>query len=320
MAILWGGGEDIDFPNFTVGVNTTGNYRSFARCGIYASAGARSKPFSATVITSAWLRFCRAGWGGGNSSIKDCGLCKTGALAGWWIGTSTTANKIGLWKREGTTWTLVASEPGISLGDATYHMIDMQIIDYGASGTINVFLDGSVNPLFSYSGNISISGVDGFDCVGLIGSSSYGFISEIIAADEDTRLMTLKTLVPNASGDTNEWVNDYTTIDEITNSTSDTVYTTAVDKSFQCNLTGIPTGDFICKGIRIAVKCTDGVGGVGVQLGVKSNSAVALGETITLAGTWDTIESMLNENPTTMNRFTPTEIEDLQLTIKSVAL
>ena len=82
----------------------------------------------------------------------------------------------------------------------------------------------------------------------------------------------------------------------------------------------MPAGDFICKGVRVAVRATDGVGGIGIQIGVKTNSTVDLGASITLGGVWETDEKLYQLNPVTSNRFTPAEIEALQIAVKSVAV
>jgi hypothetical protein len=220
-----------------------------------------------------------------------------------------SAGKIALYKCDGTTYTELAADSS-TITTATMHKIDVKVESWGSNATITVYVDGS--QIISFNGDPRGSAnITNLDRVVIRGSTSY-YLSEIIVADEDTRLMSLKTLAPDSNGDTNEWDNSYTAIDETELSDFDTVYTSTADETFTCNLTGMPAGDFICKGVKVAARATDGIGGLGMQLGVKTNSTLDLSDTISLGGYWETQERLYQNNPITSNRFSGAEIDALQ--------
>ena len=327
MSVIWCGGEDIDFnEGLIIALTTSATYfrSAYSRCAITPNGNgfSRSTVF-ASPITSGWISshiyFVSSALGTDDNFAIGFGV--RGATKGIYIGNSKiTSGRIAIFKYDGVTNTELAMDDGVT-PYSELHKWDIQLINYGASGTVKVFYDTTL--ILEYTGDLSISGVTGFDCVAINqggGTNEDIYISEIIVADEDTRLMSLKTLAPAASGDASEWTNGYGNIDEATLSDADTVYTATADQNFQCNLTGMPAGDFICKGVKICARMTDGVGGMGVQMGIKTNSTLDFGDTITLGGVWDSYEELYQNNPVTSNRFTPAEIEALQLAFKSVAV
>jgi hypothetical protein len=226
--------------------------------------------------------------------------------------------KIGIYKYDGATFTQLAAEAGTLFTNNALHKVDMQIISLGVSTTINVWVDGSL--AIEYTGDPRPTGLTDLDIVTLFGNVTYPLeSSEIIVASEDTRLMSLKTLAPNAAGDASEWTGAYTDIDEETLSDEDTVYTASAAVEFNANLTGMPAGTFICKGVKVAARAADGVGGLTFAVGVRTNSTTDLGPPVTLEGAWETVEELYQTNPITANRFTPAEIEALQIALETAA-
>lgn len=324
MSILWCGGEEIDFDTSfaSIVVDTQTHYRrtSFTRssCRVGSGADGRSNPF--TGVTSAWLSFIFASYST-STKYQPCGLGNTAyGRRGIYVGgDDSVTNKLALYKYDGTTLTKLATETGASFSiSQSPKKFDMHITDYGVSSNVKVYYEGT--ELIDFTGDTSISGITELNCVVLSFGGTYCYVSEFIVADEDTRLMSLKTLAPDAAGDASDWTNSYTSIDEVALSDADTIYTDTADDEFQCNLQGMPTGDFICKGVKMVARATDGVGGLGVQMGIKTNSTVDLGSSITLGGSWETIEELYQQNPVTSNRFTPAEIEALQFAVKSVTV
>lgn len=319
MSILWCGGEEIDFPNgAAVTIYTSSGYRtSYSRGALHAGGSiGRSKTFSS--ITSGWLS-AQATRSASSTSIITFGLSKDLENAGVFVGIGTVIGKVALYKRVSGTNTRLAEESGTSYSTSGAYKTDMELISFGGTCTINVYVAGA--QVITWTGDLSgvVTG-DSLNTVCVVGApANSSYVSELILADEDTRLMSLVTLAPNASGDASAWTNGYTNIDEVTLSDADVIYSSTADQEFQCNLTGMPTGDFICKGVKVVARATDGVGGVGIQMGVKTNSTVDLGSTITLGGSWETVERIYQQNPITSNRFTPAEIDALQFAVKSVA-
>ena len=110
MAILWCGGEDVDFQaGAAVSVDTTSTNRcsAYSRCALYpttAAAMVKGTPFAGGAVTSAWLS-CQAkitnpttGQGG------MIGLGRSGSTKGLFIGNGvSTAAKLTLYKYDGSS-------------------------------------------------------------------------------------------------------------------------------------------------------------------------------------------------------------------------
>jgi len=316
MSILWCGGEDIDFSTSIVSSWMATGYRSgYSRLAASLGTAGLLRSPAVTPFTSVWLSF-QLGLNATSANGRTGGLGKSGTNAMLGIGTGTTATKIALIKYDGTTRTVLAEESGSSL--AALNKIDIHMENYGANATVTVYVNGT--QVISYTGDVTVLSQTSLDQVYINNAQNGVYVSEFILADEDTRLMSLVTLAPSAAGDASEWTNGYANIDESTKDDADTIYTSTANQNFQCNLTGMPAGDFICKGVKVAARATDGVGGIGIQLGVKTNSQLDLGNAVTLGGVWQTVEKLYQQNPITSNRFTPAEIEALQLAVKSIAV
>jgi hypothetical protein len=136
-----------------------------------------------------------------------------------WIGISSNTSKQALQKYDGSKLTTLATA-GTSLfpsNNALYTFkLDMQVISYGSTATVNVYVNGALH--INYSGNVTVSGLSKLDAFGVGNFTTRGNpllkVSEIITADEDTRSMSLVTLAPNAAGSTDNWTGAYTDVSE----------------------------------------------------------------------------------------------------------
>ena len=70
MAVIWCGGEDIDFPNGVIQVVTNSNYfrSGFARCGLNSNTGAYTLPFAGQ--TSFWVS-AQVAYGSGGGAARS---------------------------------------------------------------------------------------------------------------------------------------------------------------------------------------------------------------------------------------------------------
>ena len=159
MAILWCGGEDIDFPNggnaITVDTNSSKFRSAWARCAIYSNLGiARSTPFPGGAITSAWLRVTT--YLNGGQTFFCFGL-RNSSFASSSLGIALLAgtNDILIVKLDGGTQTTLVNT-GVVWPQGVSRF-DMQLVNYGSSGTLNLYLNGAV--IGSYTGNISLTSV-----------------------------------------------------------------------------------------------------------------------------------------------------------------
>lgn len=324
--ILWAGGEDIDFPNGTAINNTVGNRTGYGRLSVVpATSGlSYSTSFPSGPVTSLWLS-ARAEIGGGLSGFlnKFVGLSRQGTSSIIMIGSSSTTDvyKVAIWKYDGTTWTALASEPGASFGITIPHKFDIQIINYGAGGTVNVFIDGQASPIVSYTGNLLAGAATDLNRV-VIGrnttGSFYASYSEFIVSDSDTRAMSLVTLAPNAAGDLNQWTGAYTDIDENTLNDADNVSNTTSGNNFQCNLSALPSTGFSVAGVKVAARALTSGGGVSsIAIGVKTNSTISVPAATAQSAVWATSETYYQTNPVTSAVWTPAEINALQINLQT---
>lgn len=323
-AVLWMGGEDIDFPNGTAAScsGTSGGwYRSaYARgqvgsCGT-ASSISTSRVFPGGAITSGWLsaRIYNA-----YSNTKYVGFGKVGTSNILMFGTdSADASKPALWKYNGTTWTQIASGAAGAFSTSSLHKVDLQVISYGASATVNIYINAAVSAAVTYSGDVTAGGNTNLDGVALGYMQGQALVSEIIVADSDTRLLSLATLAPNAAGDANAWTGAYTDVNTV--SINDTTYVSnnTSGDDFQCNLSALPTGNFQVLSTKIVARATKTASGLtSVAVGVKTNATVNTPAAVAQQASWTTNETYYSTNPVTATNWTTTDINALQINLRS---
>lgn len=322
MTILWCGGEDIDFNTIIPGTSNTYYDGSFARNSMIATEttnGASTNSWGPSNGVNLWIS-CKittygswavvGSWIIGIVNEQDCG-----PIIGFNDGGTALVLK-------NTNNTILASGSLSFTNGTDLRKLDINIINYGISGTVNVYINGIRH--ITYTGDIrpvygatTLSKIKLYLCV----YRNYGAnVSEIIVADEDTRLMRLKTLVPSADGDTNDWTGAYTNVNETTLSDSTIITSPSADNTFNANLTGMPAGTFQIKAVKIATRMTTGPSGIGIQSGIKTNGNTYLGSTKQAIGYWETKEELYSINPDTGVQFTDAEIESLQIAHKTVSV
>lgn len=333
MNIYWCGGEDIDFPNGTTVYTRTdaAAFRSgYARAALSSSAQGVApsnnvivgSTFPVGAITSGWLQFRMTSTNTENTNIKMCGFTKSGKASGegLYVGLGNPATKIRLITWNGSNQTQLAVESGTSISaGGDIYLITMEVIDYGASATVRVYVNS--NMVIEYTGDVRISSITDIDRVGISGEGNkYRHVmSEIIVADSDTRTLSLVTLFPNAAGDTNDWTGAYTDIDEGTISDADAVYVDSAAQDAQFNLSGTPAGTFSVDAIKVVARnCKTGDAAVGtLHLGVKSNGTVDVDDGHASATAWGTSEWL---TPTVNEaQLTTALLDALQLNLRSAA-
>ena len=323
MAILWAGGEDIDFPNGTIATvsTTASNFRSgYARCAIAASqtTPARSLAFIGGAITSEWLSF--RGYANSPSiSSRLVGFGLSGGNKGLFVGTAAAAaTKCSLIKYDGTTATELATESGTSLSNSTLHRFDIQLVNYGSSATVSVWVDGT--QVISGTFNVAVTGMTNTDCVEVWGSAGF-FFSEIIVADEDTRSLSLVTMAPNATGTTDSWTGTVpTNINPTTINDANSVFTNTAAQDEQANLIDFPSGTFTVRCIKIAARAmsTAGATATKVALGINQGGTINAGTAQTTTTAFTTYERLMDAtNPVTGNPWLQSEMNGLQLNMRS---
>lgn len=333
MSILWCGGEDIDFPNgtaVTVDTNATRFRAGYARCSLYTFTDSvcRSTPFAGGGVTSCWLSF-RVTYGQSGTTpvpIHSIGLGSSGTTKGLFLGVANVSNSLNLAlsKWDGTTYTELKAETGSSISTGVIHRIDMQLINYGATATVNAYVDGGL--ILTYTGDVTLAGVSNFDCVTLAShsvnaGSVFWYLSEIIVADEDTRgFVGLALMAPTGVGTTDQWTGVYSTINGITLSDASPVYTNTVAQDEQFNVTDIPTGTFTIKAVKITARSavsSPTPTATKISLGYNSGGTVAVGSAFTPTVAFAPLEQINATNPVTGNPFVQSEMNALQINLRS---
>lgn len=323
MSILWCGGEDIDFPNgaSTGYSNGTTNIRrtDYSRLAL-KGAGGMSKSTTFSAVTSCWLSVIASMYARTYNNQYYVGLGKSGTNKGLFLGIGATDSKLSLMKYDGTTVTVLDTDSDFTLLNTDYKL-DMHVSSYGASATVKVYRDGV--EVISYTGDVSVTGVTNLDSVFFYGTSvDIWYLSEFIVADEDTRLMSLKTLAPNSGGDANSWAGAYTDVDEITYSDVDVLNTDTNNNETQMNLTGMPTGSYDIEAVKLVARAskTSDATPAKCALGIKSGGTIDndSGHSLT-SEQYNTYERLMATNPVTSSAFTSGEIDALQYNLKALA-
>lgn len=334
MAILWCGGEDIDFPNNApVPVVTAGYFRSaYSRCGVRgntSSSISKSNPFAGGAITSAWLSFRYYAFTVSSNIAATpqhaIGVGLSGTTKGLFVGIVATTpwTQVGLTKYDGTATTLLAQETGNSGTVGTINRIDMQIINYGTSATVNVYFNNSL--IITFTGDVSISGMTNFDSVFMADSSNNTSMmwncSEIIVANEDTRgFPGLATLALTGAGTTDQWTGVFSTINQTTINDGTPNYTNTPNQDQQFNVTDLPAGIFNIRAVKIAARSAVGAGAAvsKLSLGYNSGGTVAVGTPIVVPAGYATLEQLDLINPVTGVAWQQAEMNALQLDMRSI--
>jgi len=325
MAILWCGGEDIDFPNGSaVSITTTGTYfrSAYSRCAICANSEgttSKSKPFSGGAVTSAWLSSQIYHVSPGYDVTCGIGLGLSTLNSGLFFG-ATKGGYATIYKRNDVTETLLATSSSLVFGaDTTVKKVDFHVSGYGATATVNVYIAGVL--AVTYTGDVTVTGMTNFDSVYISRQHNLGIFqcSEIAVSSTDTRNMIgLKTLAPTADGTTTDWTGDYSAVDEITISDADVDYsdTNAQDQEFA--ISDLPAGTFTIPACKIAVRTTKSEdASIGnIALGWLSGT-VAVGSNQALTTAWATYEELDTVNPVTSNPWLQSEMNDLQINLRS---
>lgn len=329
MSMLWCGGEDIDYLNAGTPTPDTDSskYRSsWARCAVkVGGAQLKGNQYPGGAVTSAWRTwrmYLLGSLGSGAGPIGGVG--QFSSTKGLYIGAGpSSGNQITLFKYDGTTQTTLAAESGTSFTSGSVFRIDMQILNYGAGGTVNVYFNGLL--VLTYTGNIAVSGMTNFDC-NIMGSVSNGdgmrFSEDMTTSDDSRAYLGLATLALSSAGSTNSWTNNtYTNINGVTFSDSSPAYDNNDGDNQQYNVADLPSGSFAIAGVKQSARAAIGAGSsvAHLKLGYNSGGTVGFGTGATKApaGAYSVFEQIDLVNPITGVAFTQSEINALQLNMQA---
>lgn len=310
MPDLWCGGEDLDFQNGDPpGVNTFfGQYRTaYARCGIqtFNSIPYFIRGTTWAAATSFWAHCQIYRQGTGLIQQLLFGLMKSGTSSGLFVGANPASvgnpNQLALFKWDGAAMTLLATETGSTFPGGVLLQLDIQVINFGAAATVNVYVN-SVR-LISFTGNVAAPGLVNLDQVAIAqtNSNSQVTISEVIVSTDDTRTFSLSTLPPTGPGRTDAWAGSFTDVNEIVmnDATSVSTNTAGLDEQFVVGT--LPPGSLFTRSIMVSARASNTVGAVvtTVALGVNSGGTVDPGAPQALTTAWSNANRLMSVNPVT---------------------
>lgn len=307
---------------------TAGRFRSgFSRCAIGSTSlttyTAYSQAFNAGVQANLWAaaRVFPVGFTFSGSFFNVFGVVSSANPGkGLWV-QAGASGKAQLVKVDSST-TVLATEGGTSFTSGGLHRVDIRIQNYGASGTVTVWID--LNQVLTFTGNIAVAGTSGLDQIGISNTQSNGqqySVSEVIAADEDTRALVLVTLAPNALGTTDAWTGTFTDINEVTLSDATVNTVNTVGQLQQYALSDLPAGNFAVKAVVISARATAPAGSASnsVQLGVQTGSGTDVGAAQAPGTGLVTLSRIMATDPTTGSQWLPATVNAMQLVMKSGA-
>jgi hypothetical protein len=338
MSILWCGSEDVDFPNGGVAISTvttTTYFRSaYTRASIAAASGhAYSNGFQGGTVTNLWFSF-QLGFSAQNSN----GSQRTGALCAG-VGNTSLTNGTGIFiqtasntglsisKFDGTTITALATGfGGVNTNGVEVVRIDLQIINYGASATLNLYVNGVF--YCTFSGNALVGSLTNFNCVNLwtspsgnFGASACG--SEFIVADEDTRSMSLRTLAPAALGTTTQWAGAVTNANPVVIADANYVTTNVATQDEQFTTSGLPTGTWAPRLVKMTSRGASTASATATQwtpgFNLGGTVSVVGGTTHTPGVTFGSFEDFWTTNPVSGVAWTAADLAaaNFQLDLRS---
>ncbi len=198
---------------------------------------------------------------------------------------------------------MLATELAPTFAALTLHHVTMHVTSWGATATVDLYLDGGLTPRISYTGNLTFgsttANIDSL--IGLGGNFTSLWCSEQVVSDEDTRLGSVSTGPPNGAGGTDDWTGAYTDVNEITLDTGTAVYVNTAAKDEQFATGGLPSGLWAIKGKKISATCckTSTSTPDHVALGVFEGGTVSAGTPQAMVTAWGTYNRVMILNPRT---------------------
>src|ERR1035437_2848394 len=170
------------------------------------------------------------------------------------------------------------------------HRYDMQVVNYGASATVNVYFDGVL--VISYTGDVTVTGVTNLDQMwGFWPSSNAYYFSEGFVSSDDSRsYWGIYNLALTGSGTTDQWTGVYSTINALTLSDASPNYTNTSSQDQQFNITDVTVILVSVAAVKIAARAAKSSSSTPtkIALGYNDGGSVAVGTAQTVTGAYNT--------------------------------
>lgn len=230
------------------------------------------------------------------------------------------------------TWTFKRFKTGafVTIGSTASAVIsnalatfDIQIVKNATTGIFNVFKDGS--NIFSFSGNTDTDNNPArLHLKGLTGSTNEANFSQVAVADESTLGWKVVTLFPDGNGANTAWTNDYTTIDEAVYDDSDFIETNGLNQ-IETNTASNINGAFSTYNVRsvtVAARASNDSGSAVNDfqhaVRVAGINYFSPNAGLTKDGNQYSRQYVWNTNPNTLGNWTQTDVNAMEIGVKSV--
>lgn len=326
MAILFMGGEEIDFTPFgTVGTSTaSGSFRSdFARCSLRICGG----PSLGNRAYGAFTRGSSGFWISARISTPTQGLIAAPGLPlialyrGQDAILAITMDDdrvyhLGVWEDQATFTVLASATSSQPVG---LHKIDLQV-EYGSPGVARLYVNQVL--VIEYTGNGMQVGsgveLDGFALASPAADSSETYWSEVISAERDTRTMMLKTHAPVTTAADSEWTGTHSDIDDIGINETDGITSNTADQVAMFGVSDLLNGNLAIRGFKVSGYAARGeVGPTHIELGIRTDSTMAFSAPFALDTGWSRVGHIFEINPVTNAAWTVADINDIEIGVRS---
>jgi hypothetical protein len=290
--------------------------------GNNGTAQTKGAIFNGGAVTSAWVS-CQAAFANSNTNALCVGFGQFSSGNGLCWGIDSGGTKFAIFKFDGTTKTQLAVESGTTFALGPLFRIDMQVSNYGASGTVNLYVNGV--SIISFTGNLAVSGMTNMDSVTLFNYTTNNppFYSEIFVADSDTRaIQGMQTLALTGAGTTNNWTNNtFTNINGINFSDANATFVNTATQDQQYNVTDPtpPAYSVVACVISARMAHTAASTPTQIKLGYNSGGTVAFGTGAAKTPTvsFAQVSQIDHTNPVTGVAFAPSDMNALQFDLQS---
>ena len=207
----------------------------------------------------------------------------------------------------------------------TVTVIDVHVKIHDTTGRFAIYIDGVLHDEFTGDTNLYASAqIDGFRLKGAANSPLYSAsmaFSEVVVADEPTVAWRVATIVPSAAGATSAWTGAYTDVDEAVIDDTDYLESVTANQVETMVATNLSVAASVMDVQTLAVVARTRKGNSGIQqlqLAVRTSATDYYSTTKVLDPGFIPIEAFWAQNPATVAQWTPSEIDGLEIGVKSI--
>lgn len=324
MQLLGAWFEDIHFSSPLSANTSTTYFRSqYARGALQVNGTSGSNKGNATFTPTedVWLSGTCYTSGAFTNQNRFFG-CTYSGLAGYngiFVGAGPSATStVSVYKYVSGAATTLQTSAGVLAAGINRIVLRLTGISNLSALRIRVYVGDLVDPVVDWTGDARVAGMSSIDTFQLGSAYVSYYISECMATDEDPRAWGLKTLAVSGAGDANTMNSGtYLDVDEMTANDLDRVIASASGQEIDLAVGNLPAGAYAVAGVVSSMRVTDPDQTVPIAIGVRTGGTTYT-DAVTLPPTsWGLMQKIYNTNPDTSAAWTVSEVNNLQLAVKS---